>query len=399
MKLIHKTYKLRIYPNKEQAELMTKHFGSTRFVWNYFLAERKQSYLESKKSLTYYDNAQTLVALKKTDEFKWLKDVNSQSLQASLKDLDTAYGRFFKKQAMFPRFKKKGLCTNSFQCPQHFKIVEGKLQIPKFKLIKLNIHREIEGKTLFVTISKTRTDKYFATITCEVEHEPLPKSDKAIGIDLGIKDLAVCSDGIVFGNIKTTKKYAKKLTFEQRQLSKKKKGSNGRSKQRRQVALVHEKIRNIRLDNIHKFTTQIVKNNGIIVTENLNVAGMVKNHNLAKAIADASWHEATRQFKYKSDWNDRSLVEIDRFFPSSKTCSVCNFINQNLTLKNREWTCPNCQTFHNRDDNASKNILKQGLNILNCVSGTDSQSKQKQGKASVSNQSLRPLMPRLLAAG
>ena len=389
MKIIHKTYKLRLYPNKEQAELMSKHFGSTRFVWNYFLAERKQSYLESKKSLSYHDNARTLVALKKTDEFSWLKDVNSQSLQASLKDLDTAYGRFFKKQTMFPKFKKKGLCNDSFHCPQHFKVVGNKLQLPKFKPIKINIHREIEGKMLFVTISKTSTDKYFTAITCEVEYEQLPpKSDKAVGIDLGIKTLAICSDGTVFENIKTTKKYAKKLTYEQRQLSKKKKDSNNRSKQKKQVALVHENIRNVRLDNIHKFTAQIVKDNGIIVTENLNVTGMIKNHNLAKAITDASWHETTRQFKYKSDWNDRDLIEIDRFFPSSKTCSVCNFINQNLTLKDREWTCPNCSAILNRDLNASKNILKQGLNILNCVSGTDSQSKQKHGKASVSNQSL-----------
>lgn len=388
MKLIHETYKFRLAPNKEQIELMSKHFGATRFVWNYFLAERKQSYLESKKSLNYYDNAQTLVALKKTDELTWLKDINSQSLQASLKDLDTAYGRFFKKQAMFPKFKKKNLCTDSFHCPQRFKIVGNKLQLPKFKPIKTNFHREIEGKMLFVTILKSRTDKYFAAITCEVEYEPMPKSDKAVGVDLGIKTLAVCSDGTVFENIKTTKKYAKKLTYEQRQLSKKKKGSNNHSKQRKQVALVHEKIRNIRLDNIHKFTTQTVKTNGIIAIENLNVKGMVKNHNLAKAITDASWSELTRQLEYKSAWNDRKLVKIDRFFPSSKTCNVCNFINQNLTLKDREWTCPNCETILNRDLNASLNILKQGLNILNCVSGADSQDKQKQGKASGSKQSL-----------
>jgi len=389
---------MRIYPNKEQSELMSRHFGSTRFVWNYFLAERKQSYLESKKSLSYYDNAQTLVALKKTDEFGWLKDVNSQSLQASVKDLDTAYGRFFKKQAMFPKFKKKGLCIDSFRCPQNAKIVNNKLQIPKFNPIKIKIHREIKGKILFVTISKTQTDKYFAAITCEVEYKPLPKSDKAIGIDLGIKSFAVCSDGIVFENIKTTKKYVKKLTYEQRQLSKKKKGSNNRSKQRKQTALVHEKIRNVRVDNIHKFTKQIVKDNSIIVIENLNVKGMVKNHNLAKAIADASWYETTRQFKYKSDWNDRNLVKIDRFFPSSKTCNVCNFINQNLTLEDREWTCLNCGTIHDRDLNASKNILKQGLKTLSGC-GTQSELKQKHGEASVSNQSLRPMMPRQLAAG
>jgi len=399
MKLIHKTYKFKIYPNKEHSELMLKHFGSTRFVWNYFLAERKQSYLESKKSLSYHDNARTLTALKKTDEYSWLKDVNSQALQASLKDLDTAYGRFFKKQAMFPRFKKKDFCVDSFRCPQNVKVVNGKLQIPKSNPIKIKLHREIEGKILFATISKTRTDKYFAAITCEVEHKLLPKSDKAVGIDLGIKNLAICSDGIVFENIKTTKKYAKKLAYKQKQLSKKKKESNNHSRQKKQVALVYEKIRNIRLNNIHKFTAKTIKTNGIIAIENLNISGMVKNHNLAKAISDASWHELTRQLEYKSEWNDKKLVKIDRFFPSSKTCSVCNFINQNLTLKDREWTCPSCESILDRDHSASKNILKQGLNILNCVSGTNSQSKQKHDKASVSNQSLRPMMPRQLAAG
>lgn len=387
MKLIHRTYKLRIYPNKKQLGLMAKHFGSTRFIWNYFLAERKQSYLDSKKSLSFPKNCQTLAALKKTDEFAWLKDVNSQSLQASLKDLDTAYGRFFKKQAMFPKFKKKGLCADSFRCPQHFKIVEGKLQIPKFQPIKISIHREIEGKILFVTILKTRTDKYFAAITGKVEHEALPKTGRTVGIDLGIKTLAVCSDGTVFDNIKTTKKYAKKLTYEQRQLSKKKKSSNNRTKQRKQVALVHEKIRNIRVDNIQKFTTQIIKSNGTIVTEDLNVSGMIKNHNLAKAIADASWHELTRQLEYKSGWNDRDFVKIDRFFPSSKLCSVCNFINQNLTLKDREWTCPSCKSVLDRDLNASKNILKQGLKVLSGC-GTQSENKQKRKEASGSKQSL-----------
>jgi len=387
MKLIHKTYKLRLSPNKKQSELIAKHFGSTRFIWNYFLAQRKESYLEAKKSLNYYDNSKTLTVLKKDSEFDWLKEINSQSLQASLKDLDTAYGKFFKKQAMFPKFKKKGLSTDSFRCPQGVKIVNNKLQIPKFKPIKVNIHRKIEGKILFATISKTRTDKFFVAITCEVEHKALPKSTKTIGIDLGIKSFAVCSDNTVFENIKTTAKYAQKLKYEQRQLSKKKKKSNNRAKQRKQVTLVHEKIKNIRIDNIHKFTIQIVKNNGVIAIENLNISGMIKNHNLAKAIADTSWGEAVRQLEYKSDWNGRSFVKIDRWFPSSKTCFNCNFINQNLTLKNREWICPCCKSILNRDLNASQNILKQGLKILSGF-GTQSELKQKRGQASGCKQSL-----------
>jgi putative transposase len=385
--LIKKTYKFKIYPNKKQAELMSKHFGTTRFIWNYFLNKRKESYLKEKKSLSFYSNCQTLTVLKKADGLNWLQEINAQSLQASLKDLDTAYGRFFKKQAMFPKFKKKGLCTDSFRCPQNIKIVDGKLQIPKFKPIKINIHREIEGKILFVTISKTKTDKYFAAITCEVEHTPLPKPDKAIGIDLGIKNLAVCSDGTVFENIKTTKKYAKKLAYTQRQLSKKKKGSNNRSKQRKQVALVHEKIRNVRIDNIHKFTMQTVRNNGIIVTEDLNVSGMIKNHNLAKAIADASWYETIRQLGYKSNWDNRDFVKVDRFFPSSKLCSECGYINQNLTLKDRTWICQKCLTAHDRDFNASQNILRQGLKLISGC-GAQSENKQKRDEASGCKQSL-----------
>jgi len=364
---------------------MAKHFGSTRFVWNYFLAERKQSYLESKKSLSYHDNVRTLVALKKADEFKWLKEVNSQSLQASLKDLDTAYGRFFKKQSMFPKFKKKGICKDSFRCPQHFSLVGSKLKILKFNPIKIKTHRGTEGKILSVTISKTKTDKYFASIVCETGHEPSPIPNKSIGIDLGIKTLAICSDGTVLKNIRTTNKYAKKLAHEQRQLSKKKKDSNNRKKQRKQVSLVYEKIRNTRINNIHKFTAQTIRDNGVIVTEDLNIKGMVKNHNLAKAILDASWYEITRQLEYKSAWNDRDFVKIDRWFPSSKTCSVCGFIKQNLTLNDRKWTCPKCGTVLDRDKNASINILKQGLKLL---SGCGTQSVKKHGKASVSTQSL-----------
>jgi len=383
--LVIKTYKFRIYPNKNQAKLMAKHFGSTRFVWNYFLAKRKESYIENEKSLNYHDNAKALTLLKKDGEFKWLKEINSQSLQASLKDLDTAYGRFFKKQAMFPRFKSKHKSLDSFRCPQSVYIRDGKLSLPKFREgIKIKLHREITGKILFATISKTPTDKYFASIACETEHEVLPHTDKQIGIDLGIKDLAICSDGKVFKNPRTTKKRAKKLTYEQRQLSKKQKGSGKRFKQREKVAAVHEKIKNVRADNIHKLTHSIVSENQVVIIEDLNVSGMIKNHKLAKAIADVSWHELSRQLEYKAQWNERDLIKIDRWFPSSKTCNVCNFIKQDLSLKDRGWTCPRCGTILDRDLNASQNILKQGLKILS-GSGAESDSKQKPGKASISN--------------
>jgi putative transposase len=372
---VTKTYKFRIYPNKDQAVLMAKHFGSTRFCWNHFLAQRKESYLEEKKSLNYHDNAKALTLLKKSADFEWLKEVNSQSLQASLKDLDTAYGRFFKKQAMFPKFKARQKSVDSFRCPQGVEIRDGKLSIPKFREgVKIKIHREMAGRILFATVSRTSTDKYFAAITCETEHVVLPATDKAVGIDLGIKDLAICSDGKVFSNPRTTNKHAKKLAYEQRQLSKKQKGSGKRFKQRKRVAAAHETIKNVRADNIHKLTHSIIRKCQVVVTEDLNVKGMIKNHCLSKAIADASWSELTRQLEYKAQWNERDFVKIDRWFPSSKTCNVCNFINQNLSLRDRQWTCPQCETVLDRDLNAAKNILKQGLKILS-GSGAESDSK------------------------
>jgi len=379
---VTKAYKFRIYPTKVQAELMAKHFGSTRFVWNYFLALRKDSYLEDKMSLNYYDNAKTLTLLKKDSELDWLKDINSQALQATLKDLDTAYGRFFKKQAMFPKFKSKFKSVDSFRCPQSVGIRDGKLSIPKFREgINLRMHREIIGKILFATVSRTPTGKHFVSITCEAEHTALPSTDKEIGIDLGIKDLAICSDGKVFKNPKVTNKHAKKLAYEQRQLSKKVKGSGKRTKQRKKVAAVHEVIKNARADNIHKLTHSVIQDNKAVVIEDLHVKGMIKNHCLAKAIADVSWSELTRQLEYKAQWNERDFIKIDRWFPSSKTCNVCNFIKQDLQLKDRKWTCPQCGTVLDRDLNASKNILKQGLKILS-GSGADSDLKQKPVEAS-----------------
>lgn len=373
--LVNKTYKFRIYPDENQIVLMSKHFGSTRFVWNYFLAQRKESYLESKNTLTYYDNSKTLTLLKKNSELDWLKEVNSQSLQASLKDLDTAYGRFFKKQALFPKFKSKYKTIDSFRCPQSISVQDGKLFLPKFKEgISIKIHREIIGKILFATVTKTHTDKFFVAITCESDHEALPLTDNEVGIDLGIKDIAICSDGKVFNNPRTTNKYAKKLAYEQRQLSKKQKGSGKRLKQIKKVAAVHEIIKNVRVDNIHKITHSIISENKTVIIEDLNVKGMIKNHCLAKAISDVSWHELSRQLEYKAHWNERKFAKIDRWFPSSKTCNVCNFIKQDLSLKDRTWTCPQCETVLDRDLNASKNILKQGLTMLS-GSGAESDIK------------------------
>ena len=390
MKTIFKSFKFKIYPNKKQEILLTRHFGANRFVFNYYLNSRKESYLgEDKKSLNYYDNANDLTQLKKDENFNWLKEINSQSLQSSIRNLDTAYNKFFRKQTKFPRFKSK-YDRQSFKIPQNVLIKDNKLNIPKFKEgIKINLHQEIEGKIMFATISKSTTSKYYVSITCEVNHKPFRKTGLNVGIDTGIKDLAILSDGKVYENIKTLKSNLKKLKYEQRQLSKKVKGSSSRNKQRKNLALVHEKITNVRKDYLHKISTEIIKSQDVICIEDLAVKNMMKNHKLAQAFADVSLGTFYSMLEYKAKWNDKTIIKIDRYFPSSKMCSNCSWINQDLTLKDREWICPSCNTTHDRDFNAAKNILKQGLKILS-GSWIESDVKQKQVEALSLDESMKP---------
>jgi putative transposase len=333
---------------------------------------------------------------KENSPSSWIKEVNSQSVQASLRDLEVAYTRFFSKQGKFPRFKSKR-DRQSFRIPQSTVYKDGQLEIPKFKQpIKVKEDRPISGEILFSTISKSPSGKYYVSITCETEHIPYKKNKNSVGIDLGIKDLAICSDGKIYANIKNTKKYSKQLSYEQRQLSKKQKGSNSRNRQRIKVAKVHEKIGNGRNNHIHNITTQIVRENQTICVEDLSVLNMMKNHKLAKSISDCSWSEFLRQLKYKSEWNERNLITIDKFFPSSKTCNKCKFVNQDLTLEDREWVCPSCGSKLDRDKNASENILEQGLNNFNSGCGIYSESKQKRGEALPIEASLRATKPKHL---
>jgi len=388
MKLIHKSYKFRIYPNDEQKVLLDKHFGSCRFVFNHYLNIRKNSYIENKKSLNYYDNANDLTKLKKDEQFIWLNEINSQSLQSTLRNLDAAYNRFFRKQNKFPVFKSK-YDKQSFKVPQFTKIKDNKIHFPKFNDgIIINIHRKIEGMILFCNISKSITDKYYASITCEVEYKSLEKTGSHVGIDTGIKSIAVLSDGTVYENIKVLKSKLKKLKYEQRQLSKKQKGSSSRNKQKKKIAVIHEKITNTRMDYLHKISTDIVKNHDIISVENLAVKDIMNNHNLAQSMSDVGLGILYSMLEYKSGWNDRSYVKIDRYFPSSKMCSYCGWVNQNLALNDREWFCIKCGTHHNRDHNAAINIDVQGLNLLSGC-GMQSDIKQKQVEASSSDESMK----------
>jgi len=384
-----KSFKFQLLPTKDQEVLLSKHFGCRRFVWNHFLNRRKEEYLKDEKTLNYYDCATELVSLKKKEETNWLKEINSQTLQHTLRDLDGSYNRFFRKQSKFPKFKSKW-DRQSFRVPQHISIEKNKIYFPKFNEgIELNAHREI-GEINFITISKTPTGKYFVSITSDVgEIQKLHVNDKSIGVDLGIKDFAVCSNGEKFDNPKHYHKLENKLKFKQRQLSKKKKESNNRLKYRKQVALIHEKITNNRQDFLHKLSTKLIHENQVICIEDLNVKGMMANHKLAKAIGNCGWGEFVRQLNYKAEWYGREVVVIDRFFPSSKTCSHCGWINESLTLSDREWTCV-CGKVIDRDLNASLNILQQGLNLKKSGLGIKSDSKQKQVEATSIEVSMKP---------
>ena len=363
MKVVNKTYKFRIYPNEEQEILMAKHFGCSRFVYNHFLNERKEQYQKDKKSDNYYTQAKTLTDLKKKEEYNWLKEVNSQSIQFALRSLDTAYVNFFRGTVQFPKFKSRKH-KNTFTIPQFGSVNDDKIFIPKFKdgiKVKLD-KREIKGKIGKMNITKTPTGKYYVSIFTEQTMEQLPKTNKRVGIDLGLKYFVITSDGIKFKNNRYTKKYSRELKKAQQHLSRKKKGSNGFEKQKLKVAKIHEKISSCRLDTLHKVSYQLVKENDLIVVEDLNVKGMIKNPKLSKHIADASWGNFVNLLNYKCDWYGKELIKVNRFYPSSKTCNCCGRINQNLKLSEREWICK-CGEKHDRDLNASINILKEGLKI------------------------------------
>ena len=366
MRKINKAYKFRLYPNREQTELLAKHFGCSRFVYNYFLNQRREQYRLTGKSDNYYAQAKTLITLKKQEETAWLKEVNAQTLQFSIRSLEAAYNNFFKKRAKFPNFKSKH-SKNSFTIPQSASIDGGRLFIRKFKEgIKCRVHREIKGKIGKVTITKNPSGKYFVSVFTEEEYTtPLKKTGKSVGMDMGLKDLLITSEGETFKNNRYTRRYEHKLAKAQQHLSRKNKGSRRFENQKLKVARLHEKITNSRADYLHKCSIFLVRRYDTICIEDLNIKGMTKNHHLSKSISDASWCKFVAMLTYKAEWNDKKIVKIDRFFPSSQTCNVCGYVNKDVKdLSVREWECPECHTHHDRDINAAINILHFGINNI-----------------------------------
>ena len=361
-----KAYKYRIYPNSEQRMQIAKTFGCCRFVYNQTLAYRKEVYEEEKKSVSKTDcNNYCNRQLKK--EYEWLKEVDKFALTNAIYNMDAAYRKFFKEHAGYPKFKSKhdnhkSYTTNITNGNITVDFERNRVKLPKLKDVKAKLHRNFSGQIKSATISQVPSGKYYVSILVETEHMEMPHTNQNTGIDLGIKELCITSDGKKYVNLKFIRKYEKKLIKLQRQLAHKEKRSQNYYKIKKKIALCHEKITNSRKDYLHKMSHEIISENQVIVSENLQIKNMVKNHHLAKAISDVSWYELTRQLEYKAKWNGRKYIKIDTFYASSQICSVCGYQNtETKDLSVRKWECPVCGVKHDRDINAAKNILAEGL--------------------------------------
>ena len=369
--LLNKTFRVRIYPNKEQISLIEQTFNSTRYLYNYMLNLKEKLYEFYKIRLSYNNSSKVMTELKKHKT--WLKSVDAVALQQCLKDLDNAYVNFFSGKGKCPKFKSKKRSKNSYRTVSStisINIENRTIKIPKVGSIKFRDKYKFDDKNILkiynVTISKTSSGNYFASISAEVNIKYFEKTNQNVGIDLGLKDFAIFSSGDKVCNPKLFIHAQKKLAKMQRKLSKMVYGSQNYLKYKTKVAKFYDKIKNQRLDFLHKLSTNLVKTYDTICIENLNIKGLIKNHKLAKSFQDISLYEFIRQLEYKAKWYGKTISKIDRFYPSSQLCSNCGFKNKDVkNLNIREWTCPVCGTTHDRDVNSAINILNEGIRVLN----------------------------------
>lgn len=360
-----RAYKYRFYPTPEQADLLARTFGCVRFVYNAVLRWRTDAFLKEQRKIGYTQASARLTAIKKEPDTAFLNDVSCVPLQQCLRHQQAAFKNFFEGRAHYPAFKKKRHPQSAEFTASAFKYRDGQLFLAKCKEpLAIRWSRPLPSQPSTVTISKDYAGRYFVSCLCEFEAEILPVTPKMIGIDLGLKDLFVTSEGERIGNPRHTAKYAARLAKAQRRLSKKKLGSANRAKARRKVARIHAKISDCRLDGLHKLSRRLINENQVVCVESLAVKSMIRNPTLSKAIADAGWGELVRQMSYKSVWAGRQMVAIDRWYPSSKRCSCCGYTLDALPLDIRAWACPECGTEHDRDVNAAINIKAAGLAVL-----------------------------------
>jgi len=370
--LVQKAYEFRLYPTGEQKLQIGKTIGCSRYIFNCFLAKSIELYAAEKKSLTYGQCSAMLTGMKQDVEISWLKEADKFALQNSLKDLAKAYTNFFEGRAKFPHFKKKHGPKRSYRT----NYTNGNIQVnfdchaiklPKLSWVALRCSKKwtaLPGKIINVTVRQSPSGKYFASVLCDADVQIYVSVAAKVGIDLGLKEFAITSSGEHVPSPKFFRESQRKLAKLQRALSRTEKGSNNRTKARIKVARQYERITNQRNDFLHKYSHKVVSENQVIVLEGLRVRNMIKNRRLAKSIQDAGWSRFREFVEYKARWYGRTYVEIDTFFPSSKLCSVCGTKNRMLTLDIRSWQCPTCRTVHDRDENASRNILNEGLRLL-----------------------------------
>lgn len=359
----HKAYRFRLYPNAKQVIILRQTIGCVRYIHNHFLAKWNDTYNETSKGLSYNTCATQLPILKQT--LPWLKDVDSIALQSSVRAVADSFDRFFKKQNQAPRFKSKHNPVQSYTTRQtngNIAVQGVYVQLPKLGNIKFAKSRELEGRILSATVRLAPSGKWFVAIVCEVAIQNLPVCDRTIGVDVGIKHLAVTSEGQVYANPRHTLRYQKQLATWQRKLSRRKRSGGNYRKAKTKVARIHERISNSRRDALHKLTSMWIRENQTICIEDLSIANMLKNQNLAKHIADVSWGELARQLQYKADWYGRTIKEVPTFAPSSQMCHVCKAVNPAIKdLRIRTWVCCHCNTEHDRDANASQNIVAMAI--------------------------------------